>query len=185
MKEVKHGVVSVVLPGSVNLPEESGKMSKKEVSRLLKAPHGMGVVAEHSASAIEKLGSSFTPPIGVTPASLRESGAESEEMERVINDLFVVLSKLKQGKLLIDHKTHLQLRKLKDLVRAQAKYNPELKILFGPLLTWFEKPSETRKESKAKARKLGREVSTSTQQVPIEVSEKPSLNLVTLPEVAS
>jgi hypothetical protein len=106
-------------------------------------------------------------------------------MERVINDLFVVLSKLKQGKLLIDHKTHLQLRKLKDQVRAQAKYNPELKILFGPLLTWFEKPSETRKESKAKARKLVREVSTSTQQVPIEVSENPSLNLVTLPEVAS
>jgi len=42
MKEVKHGVVSVVLPGSVNLPEKSGKMSKKEVLRLLKAPHGMG-----------------------------------------------------------------------------------------------------------------------------------------------
>ena len=185
MSEVKYGRVSVALPASLELPERAGKMSKKEVSRLLKAPHGMRSAAEHAASTLEKLGSSFVTPLGVTPASLRGSGSdESEELEGIIHDLKATLLKLKQGKLLIDHARHLQLRKLKDQVRAQAKYSPELLLLFAPFLATFEKSAETRKENQAKVRKAAREKSAPTLQVSTEVSEKPSLNLVKLPEVA-
>ena len=98
MKEVKHGAVSVVLPAKVELDSRAGKMSKKEVSRLLKAPHGMRLAEEHGALALENVGASFTAPMGVTPASLRESGAkESEALESVIQDLLCLLLQLKQG----------------------------------------------------------------------------------------
>jgi hypothetical protein len=184
MKEVKHGAVSVVLPASVSLDSRAGKMSKKEVSRLLKAPHGMELAEEHAALALETLGASFTAPIGVTPESLRKSGAtESFDLERVIGDLLFLLLQLKQGKLLIDHARHLQLRKLKDEVRAQAKYNPQLLLVFAPLLAPFEKSAQTRKENQAKAKKAARE--SKAQQVdPIPV-EKTELHLVKTPETAS
>ena len=184
MSEVKYGTVSVVLPKSVVLPEKSGKMQKREVSRLLKAPHGMALAAEHSASALEKIGSSFTPPSGVTPESLRESGTQSEEMTLVIHHVKVVLQKLMQGKLLIDHQTHLQLRKLKDQVRAQAKYDPSLLIPFDALLTFFEKPAETRKANRARARKA-QEVSVQAPEATHNAQDRSSLNLVKLPEVGS
>ena len=185
MKEVKHGAVSVVLPKSVSLSERAGKMSKKEVSRLLKAPHGMRLAEEHAARELEILGASFIAPMGVTPESLRESGAaESFALESVIQDLLFLLLQLKQGKLVIDHARHLQLRKLKDEVRAQAKYNPELLLMFAPLLALFEKSALTRKENEARARKAARELSAQTQQAAPSVVEKSELHLVKSPEVA-
>lgn len=161
-------------------------MSKKEVSRLLKAPHGMRLAEEHAALALEKLGEEFTAPIGVTTESLRKSGAgESEALERIIHDLLVVLLALKQGKLLLDHARHLQLRKLKDEVRAQAKYNPRLLLVFAPLLAPFEKSAQTRKENQAKARgpyRSGTAKKAPQQTVPIP-TEKSELHLVKPPEI--
>lgn len=186
MKELKHGAVSVLLPTSVSLDLRAGKISKKEVSRLLKAPFGMRLAEEQTAITLETLGSSFTAPKGVTPESLRESGAkESEALEGVIRDLLFLLLQLRQGKLVIDHARHLQLRKLKDEVRSQAKYNPELLRMFAPLLVPFEKSALTRKENQAKARKAARELSSQAQQaIPVPV-EKSELHLVKSPEIAS
>lgn len=48
---------------------------------------------------IEKSGAKFTPPAGVTPASLRASGKRAEGIDQVILDLEVVLNKLKRANL--------------------------------------------------------------------------------------
>ena len=185
MSEWKEGRVTVELPESVKLSERAGKISKKDVSRLLKAPRGMGLVVEHTAVALKTAGPSFVAPIGMTPESLRALGIEeSNQLERIIHDLLRMVLKLRQGKLLIDHETHLQLRMLKDQVRVQAKYNPQLLLIFASLLELFDKSAVTRKENRARARKAAREVAA-PEQAPQEVSERPPLlNLVKRPEVA-
>jgi hypothetical protein len=185
MKELKHGAVSVVLPENVELSLRAGKMSKREVSRLLKAPVGMRYAAEHSALALTQAGESFAAPVGITPELLKAfCNGESEVLERIIVDLLHLLLKFKQGKLLVDAKLHHVLRQLKDSVRAQAKYTPQLLLMFAPLLALFEKSKETRKKRVAEKRKAERERAEELNEVQ-KIKEKPSLNLVKVPDSAS
>ena len=186
MSDMKHGRVKVELPASIKLPERAGKMSKLDVARLLKAPHWLWLASEHAAVVLEKLGSSFTAPAGITPESLRDKGGQSQEMALLIQELEAVVSKLKQGKLLIDHETHLQLRKLKDRVRTEAKYNHLLKVFFAHLLSCFDEPATTRKANRSKkASRIAAEAVVETSQGTHDTSERPPLNLVKLPETAS
>ena len=185
MKELKSGAVTVVLPDSVRLPERAGKMSQKEVARLLKAPHGMKLAAEHTALALQTAGTQLSAPPGITPELLKAlCNGESEVLESIIVDLLSLLLTLKQGKLLVDARLHSVLLQLKDMVRAQAKYNPQLLLMFDPLLSLFEKSSQTRKKRSAASRKAQKDTSDSPQSLP-EHQERPSLNLVKLPDKAS
>jgi hypothetical protein len=185
MKELKSGAVTVVLPDSVRLPERAGKMNKKEVARLLKAPHGMKLAAEHTAVALQNAGAQLSAPPGITPELLKAlCNGESEALESIIVDLLFVLLALKQGKLLVDARLHSVLLQLKDMVRVQAKHNAQLLLMFEPLLSLFEKSSQTRKKRSAASRKAQKDTSDSTPSIP-EHHEKPSLNLVQIPQVAS
>ena len=110
--------MSVVLPASVSLPEAAGKMSRKEVARLLKAPHGLGVASEQAAMSLISAGPGFTAPKGVTPESLRALGKRSEDLLSLMNDLVVVMSKLSQARLLLDKESFDELRKLNEFVKV-------------------------------------------------------------------
>jgi hypothetical protein len=185
MKELKYGAVTVVLPDSVQLPARAGKMSKKEVSRLLKAPHGMKLAAEQTAVALQTAGAQLSAPPGITPELLLSlCNGESEALESIIVDLLYLLVALKQGKLLVDAKLHSSLLQLKDIVRAQAKYNPQLSLMFAPLLALFEKSSVTRKKRAAASRKADKEALLPSETIQAH-PEKAPLNLVKLSEVAS
>jgi hypothetical protein len=185
MKELKSGAVTVVLPDSVHLPARAGKMSKKEVARLLKAPHGMKRAAEHTAIALKTAGAQLSAPPGITPLLLLSlCNGESEALESTIADLLVVLLTFSQGKLLVDARLHNVLLQLKDIVRAQARYNPQLLLMFEPLLSLFERSSVTRQKRSAAKRRAQKDTLYASQSLPAPL-DKPSLNLVELQKRAS
>ena len=146
----------------------------------------MWLASEHAAAVLEKLGASFPAPAGVTPESLRDSGGQSLEMALLIQELEAVVNKLKQAKLLIDHESHLKLRRLKDTVRAEAKYNRLLKLFFVHLLSCFDEPATTRKANRLKkVPRVAAEAVVETSQGTHDTFERSPLNLVKLPETAS
>jgi hypothetical protein len=55
----------------------------------------------------------------------------------VVLDLEVVLNKLKQANLLFDAEAWEQIRKSNDQVKAQGKHDPEILVMFKPLLDFF------------------------------------------------
>ena len=78
------------------------------------------MVCDAPADALEKSGTKFAAPAGVTPASLRALGKRAEEIDQVILDLDVVLGKLKQANLLFDAEAWEQIRKTNDQVKVQS-----------------------------------------------------------------
>lgn len=137
MSEIQHGTVRVSIPDEFTLPAQAGNLSPEEVRRIAKSPRGIGSVCEVAADILEKSGTRFAAPAGVTPASLRTSGKRAEGIDQVIFDLDVVLNKLKQGNLLLDAEAWEQIRKINDQVKVQGKHDPEVLVMFKPVLDFF------------------------------------------------
>jgi hypothetical protein len=137
MADIRHGTVTVTIGDAFAPPPEAGNLSPDEVRRIAKAPRGIGLICEATADAAEKAGAKFTPPAGVTPERLRALGDRAEGIDQVILDLEVVLNKLKQANLLFDAEAWEQIRKMNDQVRVQGKHDPELSVMFKPLLDFF------------------------------------------------
>ena len=137
MADIRHGTVTVTIADDFAPPPEAGNLGPDEVRRIAKPPRGIGLVCDATADAIEKSGARFAPPAGVTPASLRGTGKRAEGIDQVILDLEVVLNKLKQANLLFDAEAWEQIRRTNDQVKAQGKHDPEVLIMFKPLLDFF------------------------------------------------
>ncbi|HEY3452457.1 MAG TPA: hypothetical protein VGK67_39300 [Myxococcales bacterium] len=149
MAEVKHGNVTVVVDDTLKPPAQAGNLSVVEISRMPKAPHGLGLACEQAANGITTADKKFDPPRGVTADSLRTLGKRAEDIDSVIANLEVVLSILKQSNLLFDGEAWEQLRKVNDQVKAQGKHTPELLTIFEPVLRYFAKgPRKTEPEPK-------------------------------------
>jgi hypothetical protein len=103
----------------------------------------IGLVCDAAADALEKSGTKFAAPAGVTPALLRTMGKRAEGIDQVILDLDVVLNKLKQANLLFDAEAWEQIRKLNDQVKAQGKHDPEVMVMFKPVLDFFARVRPT------------------------------------------
>jgi hypothetical protein len=141
MAEITHGTVTLSFPDALALPEGSGNLSTDEVRRIPKAPRGLGLVCDDTADAMDKAGSRFAAPPGITSEGLRIAGERAEGIDQVILDLEVVLNMLKQGNLLIDALAWEQIRKMNDQVKVQAKHEPELLIMFKTLVNLFTRGS--------------------------------------------
>jgi len=137
MLEIQHGTVSVSIPDEFAMPAQAGSLSPDDVRRIAKAPRGLGLACDAAADVLEKSGAKFVPPTGVTPTSLRALGKRAEGIDQVIVDLEVVLNKLKQANLLFDADAWEQIRKLNDQVKAQGKHDPEVMVMFKPVLDFF------------------------------------------------
>ncbi len=87
----------------------------------------------HTADAIDKAGVKLTLPAGVTSASLLAACARADGIDKVIIDLEVVLAILKQANLLFDADGWEQLRRVNGAVKEQAKFAPELTVMFQVL----------------------------------------------------
>ncbi len=140
MAEIKHGSVTITLPEGVELPEEAGKLSPLEVQRLPKARRLPGWTCDRVAASIESLEGEdeFHPPQGVTPEALREAGRLAHALHQNINDLEVVLQRLKQAELLYGAHAHKMLCATNDQYKAQAKRRPMLRFRFEPLKVYFQ-----------------------------------------------
>jgi ABC-type transporter Mla subunit MlaD len=137
MVTIQHGTVTVSIPDEFAPPAQAGNLGPEEVRRIAKAPRGIGLVCDAAADALEKSGTKFAAPLGVVPASLRALGKRAEGIDQVILDLDVVLNKLKQANLLFDAEAWEQIRKVNDQVKAQGKHDPEVLVMFKPVLDFF------------------------------------------------
>ncbi len=137
MADVRHGTVTVTIADEYAPPPEAGNLGPDDVRRIAKPPRGLGLICDAAADAVEKSGAKFSPPGGVTPASLRALGKRAEGIDQVILDLDVVLNKLKQANLLFDAEAWEQIRKMNDQVKVQGKHDPEIFVMFKPLLDFF------------------------------------------------
>lgn len=143
MAEIQHGTVRVSIPDELPLPAQAGNLSPEEVRRIAKAPRGLGLACDAAADALVKSGGRFAAPAGVNAASLQTSGRRAEGIDQVILDLDVVLNKLKQANLLFDAEAWEQLRKLNDQVKVQGKHDPEVMVMFKPVLDFFARVRPT------------------------------------------
>lgn len=136
-KTLKFGSVSVTLADSLVPPEEAGSLSPTELARIPKAPRSVGALCESAADGIERAAKAFQPPPGVTADALRKAGQRADGIDVIIQDLEVVLSRFKQGNLLLDAEAYKLVRQVNDQVKAQSKHSPELAKIFAPLLQAF------------------------------------------------
>lgn len=137
MAEIKHGTVSVTIHDTLAPPDRAGKMSPDEVARTPKPPRGLGLACDNAADAMGKAGAKFAAPAGVSPETLIAAAKRADGIDQVILDLEVVLATLKQANLLFDAEAWEQIRKVNDQVKAQAKHNPELLVMFKSVLDFF------------------------------------------------
>jgi hypothetical protein len=137
MVAIQHGTVTVSIPDEFAPPAQAGNLGPDEVRRIAKAPRGIGLVCDATADVLEKSGTRFAVPAGVTPASLRATGKRAEGIDQVILDLEVVMNKLKQANLLFDLDAWEQIRRINDQVKAQGKHDPEVLVMFKPLIDFF------------------------------------------------
>lgn len=139
MADVKHGTVTVTVPDSLAPPEMAGKLTPEQVRRMPKARRGIGLVGEHVADAMVKLGEAFIPPAGVTPEALLSACARAENIDQVITDLEVVMTRLKQANLIWDAEAWKMLLAINDQVKAQSKHDPEIATAFSVLLDFMRR----------------------------------------------
>lgn len=142
MPELKQGAVSVVIPDHIQLPQEAGELTHKDMQRLEKARRGVGLACDTTAAAMEKDPQRLTIA-DVSPAKLRAAGQVAEDIDLVITDLEVILSRLKQANMLLDAEAHLMLRKCLAHVRGQEKFDAQIAGLVPQLEAYFAKrPTE-------------------------------------------
>jgi hypothetical protein len=143
MADIRHGTVTVTVADEFAPPPEAGNLGPDEVRRIAKAPRGIGLICDATADGIEKSGGRFAPPPGVTAATLRALGKRAEGIDQVILDLDVVLNRLKQANLLFDAEAWEQIRKTNDQVKVLGKHDPEVLVMFKPLLDFFARGPRT------------------------------------------
>lgn len=146
MTDIKHGTVTVTVPDSLALPEKAGKLTPDEILRLPKARRGLGLVGQHVAAAMSKLGAAFIAPAGVTAESVLAKCERAEQIDQVITDNDVVQTRLKQGNLMMDADAWEDLLKINDQVKAQAKHDPEIAKAFEFLREYMKRHGAASKD---------------------------------------
>jgi hypothetical protein len=139
MNEIRHGSITINLPDDVELSEKAEQLEQVAVSRILRAPAGLSQACYQAADSLEKAREQFTAMKGISPEILRDEGQRIEKLERVIQDLEVILYRAKRTSLLQKAGTYTKLRRLNDLAKAYAKHDPLFFRVFKPLFDFFKK----------------------------------------------
>ena len=147
MAKVTHGPVTVLLDDTLALSDKAGKLTPAEVQRIPKAPLGIGLAAQETATALTNAGDAFTPPKGITAKTLLAAGARSDGLNGILNELDVVRRMVQEENLLADAACWDQLRQINDMVKGQVKHHPELKAMFAPLSAFMAKSVTRAKKS--------------------------------------
>ncbi len=140
MATITHGPVQVTISEELALDPRAGNLSISDMRRMIKPPHGVGLVSSLTGDAIEQAGDLFTPPADVTPDALRKLGARAEAYDSVLVALDVVRQTLHQGALLADADAYEALLKVNDMVNAETKHRPELDAVFAALREYMTHP---------------------------------------------
>lgn len=139
MAELKHGNISLSIPGLPAFSERAGNLSKEDVLRLAKAAPDIAQACDDAADAVELAGPSFVLPAGVTPEELRAAGARTRTLDRSIAEAEYVLRVLKQSRL-VEVNTSLQLvGQVNDQAKTQGKRQPRFRALFAKVSGFFKR----------------------------------------------
>lgn len=145
MSQIAEGTVTITVPDSIEIPASSGMLKPDEVLRIPKVRRGIGLACEAGAAELTKKGEEFSVP-GVDPAELAKMGAMAEEIDIVIEDVRVILNKLKQANLLIDAKAFDLLGRVNDQVQAQGKRDASLLKRFSTVMDYFKRRRPTQEK---------------------------------------
>jgi hypothetical protein len=138
MAELKHGTVTIQFPQELPLIEEAGKLDPRDISRIPRPPAGLAQVCYHAADSMEKMQGQFSPPNGVTPESLRLAGQRVEKVEQLLQDLDVIVGKLKQAGLMYKSEAYDQTCQLNDVVKLNGKRDRNFYKAFGRLRDFYK-----------------------------------------------
>ncbi len=139
MAKMTHGPVTLVVDDTLALSDKAGKLTPDAIKRLPKAPAGIGLAAQETATALTNAGTAFTPPQGITAKSLVAAGARSDGLNGVLTALQVVTRMVQEENLLADAACWDQLRQVNDMLKGQVKHHPELAAMFAPLTKFMGK----------------------------------------------
>jgi len=139
MATITHGPVTVLIPDHLALSDKAGNLTPDEILRLPKAPGGIGLAADLTATAMSAAGSAFTAPQGITPASLEAAAARADGYDSILGALEVLTRRVQQANLLADAECWHQLREVNDLLKGQVKHHPELAAMFAPLTAFMKR----------------------------------------------
>jgi len=139
MATINHGPASLTIADALALSDKAGTMTPEEVLRLAKAPAGIGLAAELTATALTDAGDVFTAPKGVTPESLRAAGVRADGFDSLLVALDVLKKRVQQENLLADAECWHQLREINDMLKGQVKHHPELAAMFAPLTAFMQR----------------------------------------------
>jgi len=137
MADITHGTITLQVPDNLAPPPQAGKLTPKDMSRIPKPPRGVGRLCNQAADALERAGSSFAPPPGVTAQSLREAGQRADGIDQYVVDLDVVREQFRQTNLIFDADAWKQVRRMNGQIKAQMKHDPALALIFQQVLDAF------------------------------------------------
>ncbi|HSN98042.1 MAG TPA: hypothetical protein VLS89_07075 [Candidatus Nanopelagicales bacterium] len=137
MADITHGTIVLQVPDHLALPANAGKLSLNELNRLPKPLKGVGRLCGQAADAVQRAGSAFSMPPGVTVQSLREAGERADGIDQFLIDLEVVLQKLQQANRMFDAEAWKQLRQVNGQIKSLMKHDPALKVIFQQVLSAF------------------------------------------------
>lgn len=136
MSQFKQGSITVELPPSVTIPEQAGKLSPIQISRLEKPRKGIGLTCQKTSEAMLKYAAQLAVP-GVDATKLAQKGQAAEDIDTLVFELEAALSVLKQANRLLDDDAHRDLRKVLAFVRGQEKFDPGIVNLLPSLIDYF------------------------------------------------
>ena len=147
MAELKHGSVTISLPGLSSISEKAGNLSRDEVQRLAKAAPSIAQACDDSADGIEGAGPSFMLPASVTVSELRAAAVRTRSLDRSIAETEYALVVLRQNRLL-EVAASLQLvGVVNDQAKTQGKRTPRFLSLFTRVFAFFKKTKAKKEEA--------------------------------------
>jgi hypothetical protein len=150
MTEVKQGNVTVLLPDSIDILPDAGKLTPEAIARHPDKPRrGVGTVCRSIARAMSKDPNRLKIN-GVTAAELEAFGNQADEIDGYLVDLEVISTKLRQNNFLLDARAHRGLRRVLSAVRAEEKFDPTILALVPELIEYFANEAPTPEEGEEK-----------------------------------
>ncbi|EYF02983.1 hypothetical protein [Chondromyces apiculatus] len=137
MATVTHGTITITIDDLLAPPQQAGKLSKRDIRRTAKAPHSVGRLCNQAADALERAGTTFSPPPGITAQALRDAAMRVDGTDQCLTDLDVVREKFRQSHLIFGADAWKLVRQMNDHVKAQMKHDPEIGVIFQQLVEAF------------------------------------------------
>lgn len=137
MADITHGTIILTIPDLLTPPQEAGKLTSKQMQKIVKPPKGIGRVCIQAADAIDKAGARFSPPPGVTAGAILDAGMRADTIDQFVLDLDVLRERMRQAQLIFNAEAYLMARKMNRAIKAQMGFDAAVGLMFQKVLDAF------------------------------------------------